>query len=166
MLSELNLIETIETGIDKTTAGTTFNQEGVKALVKSVETLQKFKTEDYGKSFDRTKESLTVESPENMEEIMARYVRTPNDTNDPSYSHLTLPYRVICRERYRKAGQQMKAQFIKELNAHQLLRDRALDGVRIHREFANAYINKMKHSEMIILTREQKEKIEKLLNSS
>ncbi|CAG9825346.1 unnamed protein product [Phaedon cochleariae] len=86
-----------------------------------------------------------------------------NDSNDPSYSRLTLPYRVICRQRYRRAGVQQRSQFIKEIKDHELLQTKALDGVRIHREFCNAVIAPPRAEEIIRLTEKQKMKIEEIL---
>ncbi|ENN79674.1 uncharacterized protein LOC109534596 [Dendroctonus ponderosae] len=101
----------------------------------------------------------------NTDEMMAQYVRTPNDTNDPSYTQLKLPYSVVCRQRYRNAAKQQKADFIKEIQAHELLAEKALDGVRIHREFCNPIISPVKESELITLTKEQQERIEKILST-
>nr|CAI5844836.1 unnamed protein product [Callosobruchus analis] len=50
------------------------------------------------------------------------------------------PPRVICRQRYRRAGKLQRAQFINEIKEHELLQTRALGGVRIHREFCNAIL--------------------------
>ncbi|ERL93503.1 hypothetical protein D910_10792 [Dendroctonus ponderosae] len=72
----------------------------------------------------------------NTDEMMAQYVRTPNDTNDPSYTHS-----VVCRQRYRNAAKQQKADFIKEIQAHELLAEKALDGVRIHRSQQSGFIS-------------------------
>ncbi|XP_030764677.1 uncharacterized protein LOC115888929 [Sitophilus oryzae] len=92
------------------------------------------------------------------------YALTPKDSQDPSYANLKdLPYRVLCRQRYRKAGAKQRAQFVKEIKHHELLQTKALDGVRIHREFCSAIISQPKCEDMITLTREQKIKIEEIL---
>ncbi|XP_050307420.1 uncharacterized protein LOC126744114 [Anthonomus grandis grandis] len=115
---------------------------------------------------------LTEESTFNLQPAeekpkfdMSKYQLTPNDSNDPSYTNLKLPYSVICRQRYINAGKKMRAQFIKEIKAHELLRTRALDGVRIHREFCNPIISKIDKKELITLTPKQQERIEYILNN-
>ncbi|XP_028128147.1 uncharacterized protein LOC114324476 [Diabrotica virgifera virgifera] len=88
---------------------------------------------------------------------------SPKDSYNPSYTNLVLPYRVICRQRYHLAGVKQKAQFIREIRDHELLQSKALDGVRIHREFCNPVLSKPKPNEMIRLTDKQKMKIEEIL---
>ncbi|XP_023029905.1 uncharacterized protein [Leptinotarsa decemlineata] len=92
-----------------------------------------------------------------------QYKLSLNDSVDPSYSNLVLPYRVVCRQRYRRAGVKQRAQFIKEIKDHELLQTKALDGVRIHREFCNAIIRPPHPDEIIRLTESQKMKIEEIL---
>ncbi|XP_076270577.1 uncharacterized protein LOC143202725 [Rhynchophorus ferrugineus] len=91
------------------------------------------------------------------------FVLTPRDSKDPSYGNLVLPYRVVCRQRYRRAGAIQRAQFIKEIKQHELLQTKALDGVRIHREFCNAIIRQPRPESLIKLTERQKLKLEELL---
>ncbi|ENN76132.1 hypothetical protein HUJ04_012171 [Dendroctonus ponderosae] len=86
--------------------------------------------------------SLQVSNPDMQEEgkqqVDAREVPfqlTPRDTQDPSYSQLELPYRVICRQRLRQQAKVMREQFFKELKCMELFQNTALDGVRLHREF-------------------------------
>ncbi|XP_018570928.1 uncharacterized protein LOC108910707 [Anoplophora glabripennis] len=88
---------------------------------------------------------------------------TINDSNDPSYTGLVLPYRVICRQRYRRAGVLQRRQFIKEIKDHELLQTQALHGVRIHREFCNANLCAPRIEDMVKLTNQQKRKIEEIL---
>ncbi|CAG9768229.1 unnamed protein product [Ceutorhynchus assimilis] len=91
------------------------------------------------------------------------YCLTAKDSIDPSYTRLTLPYTVICRQRYRKACAKQKAQFAEEIKMHAMFRARALDGVRIHREFCNAIISQIHPSEKITLTKKQEKRVRQLL---
>ncbi|KAJ8920951.1 hypothetical protein NQ315_015744 [Exocentrus adspersus] len=86
-----------------------------------------------------------------------------NDSNDPSYTRLELPYRVICRQRYRQAGVLQRKQFVKEIKDHELLQTKALDGVRIHREFCNSNLCPPRIFDKVVLSDSQKSKIEKIL---
>ncbi|XP_057672289.1 uncharacterized protein LOC130903919 [Diorhabda carinulata] len=93
------------------------------------------------------------------------FVIDAKDSIDPSYTNLVLPYRVICRQRYHLAGVKQRAQFIKEIKQHELLQSKALDGVRIHREFCNPILSKPNPNELIKLTRKQKMKLEEILST-
>ncbi|CAH1960220.1 unnamed protein product [Acanthoscelides obtectus] len=90
---------------------------------------------------------------------------TPRDSNDPSYTNLTLPYRVICRQRYRRAGKLQRAQFINEIKEHELLQARALGGVRIHREFCNAILSMPNLNDLIKLSINENMRLEEILNT-
>ncbi|XP_060518396.1 uncharacterized protein LOC132697121 [Cylas formicarius] len=70
---------------------------------------------------------------------------------------------VICRQRYRTAAAKQRAQFIKEINRHELLQIKALDGVRIHRGFSNPVICQAKPKELVQLTAKQRMRIEDIL---
>ncbi|KAJ3653832.1 hypothetical protein Zmor_013064 [Zophobas morio] len=88
---------------------------------------------------------------------------TINDSQDPSYRHLQLPYYVVCRQRYTKAATKQRLQFLKEVRKQEISQSRALSGVRIHREFLNPVITPPKAEDVINLTPKQKFKIQQLL---
>lgn len=68
-----------------------------------------------------------------------------------------------CRQRYHWAGVKQRKQFIKEIKDHELLQTKALDGVKIHREFCNAIITPPRADEIIKLTEKQKMRIEEIM---
>ncbi|EFA03283.1 uncharacterized protein LOC103313175 [Tribolium castaneum] len=89
---------------------------------------------------------------------------TPNDSKDPSYTNLEVPYRVICRQRYQKAGTQQRLQFLREIRRQEISQSKALSGVRIHRVFLNPVLVPANPVEIVKLTPKQKFKLEQLLN--
>ncbi|KAK5646641.1 hypothetical protein RI129_005105 [Pyrocoelia pectoralis] len=81
----------------------------------------------------------------------------------PSYTRMALPFFVACRQRYHKDGVKQRRQFIKEIKIEESLESRALDGVRVHREFCNPVIIPPAASEMIKLTRDESMRLEQIL---
>lgn len=71
--------------------------------------------------------------------------------------------RVICRKRYAKAARKQRKQFIKEIIQQENLQSRALDGVRLHREFCNPVIQPLAPDELITLTPAEEAKLRRLL---
>ncbi|CAH0557716.1 unnamed protein product [Brassicogethes aeneus] len=86
-----------------------------------------------------------------------------NLSNDPSFSDLKLPYRVICSRRTIKTKQMQVRQFTKELGLHEILQSQALDGVRLHREFSNPILEYPHASELITMTPAEKRQLEEIL---
>lgn len=96
--------------------------------------------------------------------LIAKNELTRSDvTMFPSYTHLEIEYRVVCRQRYYKEGVKQRRQFIKEIKVHESLQSRALDGVRVHREFCNPVLVPPAESEIITLTRKEMMHLEKIL---
>lgn len=92
-------------------------------------------------------------------------VLTPNDSRDPSYTNLTLPYRVICRQRYQKCSQKYRNQFISEIKRQEAMQFRALDGIRIRREFCDPLIEPLPPEDTIKLTPKQQYRLDELLKT-
>ncbi|XP_066147661.1 uncharacterized protein [Euwallacea fornicatus] len=147
--------------IKHTPSTTDSARESLEGFIKSkkLEVENEFRDEQAKDAKSKMSQICGVEN--NIEEATKDYERASSDTNDPT--QLKLPYFVVCRQRLLKAGKQQRTQFIRELKAHELLRARALDGVRIHREFCNPILSSVDPKELIVLTKKQKEKIEKLL---
>lgn len=55
---------------------------------------------------------------------------------------------------------------MKEIKFLELLQTKALDGVRIHREFSDTVLSKPNRNDMIKLNQDQKRKIEEILSRS
>lgn len=70
----------------------------------------------------------------------------------PSFTNVKINYFVVCRQRYSLDGIKQRRQFIKEIKVHESLQYKALDGVRVHREFCNPLLIPPAASEIIKLT--------------
>ncbi|KAL3281267.1 hypothetical protein HHI36_004480 [Cryptolaemus montrouzieri] len=92
-------------------------------------------------------------------------ILTPNDSRDPSYTNLTPPYRVICRQRYQRCAKKYRDQFITEIKRQEAMQFRALDGIRIRREFCDPLIEPLPLEDRIKLTPKQQFRLDELLNS-
>ncbi|KAK9870606.1 hypothetical protein WA026_008168 [Henosepilachna vigintioctopunctata] len=92
-------------------------------------------------------------------------ILTPNDSIDPSYTNLTLPYRVICHQRYQKCAREYRKQFIKEIKRQEAMQFRALDGIRIRREFCDPLIEPLPANDRIKLTAKQKFRLDELMRN-
>ncbi|CAH1106221.1 unnamed protein product [Psylliodes chrysocephalus] len=89
-----------------------------------------------------------------------------SDSIEPSYTNLwTRPYNVICRQRYRNAGTKQRAQFIKEIEDHEILQTHALDGVRIHREFCNVILSEAAPENIIKICEKDRLRIHYILTN-
>ncbi|XP_049822087.1 uncharacterized protein LOC109594129 isoform X2 [Aethina tumida] len=97
--------------------------------------------------------------------IRRRYLRhyDPKLSREPSYSKLTIPYHVICAERIREQRRKQKIDFERELELHQMLRSRAREGVRIHRQFVNPLMEKIDPKDLIKVTLAERKQIHELL---
>ncbi|XP_019864872.1 uncharacterized protein LOC109594129 isoform X1 [Aethina tumida] len=89
--------------------------------------------------------------------------RDLNLSRDPSYTKLTVPYRVICANRIRETARRQQEVFKKELSLHEILQTKALDGVRLHREFANPVLENPFPEEVITLTPAQRRQLDEIL---
>ncbi|XP_044751884.1 uncharacterized protein LOC123311851 [Coccinella septempunctata] len=93
-------------------------------------------------------------------------ILTPNDSRDPSYTDLTLPYRVICRQRYQRCAKKYRKQFITEIKRQEAMQFRALDGIRIRREFCDPLIEPLPPKDRIKLTPKQQYRLDELLKTN
>ncbi|GJQ73492.1 hypothetical protein Trydic_g3812, partial [Trypoxylus dichotomus] len=72
---------------------------------------------------------------------------------------------VICRQRYWRACKEQRRQFISEVATQELLQLKALDGVRVHREFCQYIFSKPSSNEKITLTPAEERRLHHLLDS-
>ncbi|KAF5293082.1 hypothetical protein FQA39_LY13692 [Lamprigera yunnana] len=83
----------------------------------------------------------------------------------PSYSNLGVLYFVASRQRYTLAGIKHRRQFINEVKIHENLQYRALDGVRVHREFCNPILKPIDPSEVIKFTIKEERRLNEILDA-
>ncbi|KAB0797102.1 hypothetical protein PPYR_08096 [Photinus pyralis] len=108
--------------------------------------------------------SMAPAVSEYYKSLVARNELTRSDVSIfPSYTRLKIEYFVVCRQRYYKEGVKQRRQFIKEIKVHESLQSRALDGVRVHREFCNPVLVPPAASEIIKLTPKEIMRLEKIL---
>lgn len=73
--------------------------------------------------------------------------------------------RVICRQRYHHDGVKQRLQFIREIKVQEALQSRALDGVRLHREFCNPVICRPIASDIVTLTHDERRRLEIIMDT-
>lgn len=71
----------------------------------------------------------------------------------------------MCRQRLHYKAQEMRNQFCKELKKFEMLQNKALDGVRIHRIFQDPYV-RIPKKDVIRLTTKQQERLNRILSSN
>ncbi|XP_017782128.1 PREDICTED: uncharacterized protein LOC108566651 [Nicrophorus vespilloides] len=105
--------------------------------------------------------------PWNPDRVKSRILKfTKSDSSIyPSYSNLTLPYRVICRQRYQRCIREQQQQIIKEIRMHEELQPQALSGVRLHREFCDPILKKVSTRDRITLTIPEERRLEYILKT-
>lgn len=71
---------------------------------------------------------------------------------------------MICRRRYERAGKEQRRQFLREVATQEALQAKALDGVRIYREFCNPVLRIARPKELVKLTPKEEARLRQILD--
>ncbi|XP_025832801.1 uncharacterized protein LOC112905154 [Agrilus planipennis] len=111
-----------------------------------------------------SKLTMPAEVQHYWNELVAKNELTRSDVSIyPSYTNLTLPYRVVCRQRYARNAKRNRTLYLLEVMYQELLQSRVLDAIRLFREYSKVIIVPLDPEDIITLSAKDQRKLDILM---